>query len=74
VAKLRFGSGVEPIAGHELDNNEEKAEVLLAICRKYPSIFQRYFKVDPQQVTLKQARELATQYPVFRIETAAVAA
>jgi deazaflavin-dependent oxidoreductase (nitroreductase family) len=74
VAKLRFGSGVEPVEGYELENEEEKAEVLFAICRKYPSIFQRYFKVDPRQATLAQARELATQYPVFRIEPAAVAA
>jgi hypothetical protein len=33
-----------------------------------PSVFQRYFKVDPTRVTLEQARELATRYPVFREE------
>lgn len=45
---------------------------MLAIYRKYPSVFGRYFKVDPKQVTLAQARVLATRYPVFRIEIAAV--
>src|SRR6266851_83690 len=70
AAKLRFGSLIEPIEGHELKNEEEKAGVLLAICRNYPSIFRRYFKVDPEQATLEQARELATRYPVFGIETA----
>jgi deazaflavin-dependent oxidoreductase (nitroreductase family) len=70
-AKLRIGSRIEPIEGNELTNDEEKAGVLLAICRKYPSVFRRYFKVDPKQVTLEQARELATRYPVFRIETTA---
>ena len=72
AAKLRVGSRIEPIEGHELKNEDEKAGVLLAICRKYPSVFRRYFKVDPKQVTLEQARELATRYPVFRIEIAAV--
>jgi len=72
AAKLRFGSRIEPFEGHELNNEEERAGVLLAICRKYPSIFRRYFKVDPKQVTLEQARELAKRYPVFRTEVAAV--
>jgi hypothetical protein len=72
AAKLRVGSRIEPIEGHELKNEEEKAGVLLGICRKYPSVFRRYFKVDPKQVTLEQARELATRYPVFGIEIAAV--
>jgi len=72
AAKLRFGSRIEPFEGHELNDEEERAGVLLAICRKYPSIFRRYFKVDPKQVTLEQARELATRYPVFRTEVAAV--
>jgi deazaflavin-dependent oxidoreductase (nitroreductase family) len=72
AAKLRIGSRIEPIDGHELENDEERASVLLAICRKYPSIFRRYFKVDPNKVTLEQARELATRYPVFRIESAGV--
>ncbi len=71
AAKLRFGRRMEPIEGHELTNEEEKASVLLAICRKYPSIFQRYFKIDPKQVTLEQARALASRYPLFNIETAA---
>jgi deazaflavin-dependent oxidoreductase (nitroreductase family) len=72
AAKLRVGSRIEPVEGHELKNEEEKAGVLFAIYRKYPSIFRRYFKVDPKQVTLEQARELATRYPVFRIQIAAV--
>src|SRR2546428_4278358 len=72
AAKLRFGSRIEPIEAHELTNDEERAGALFAICRKYPSIFQRYFKVDPEQMTVEQARELATRYPVFRIEVAAV--
>jgi hypothetical protein len=59
---------IELIEGHELKNEEEKASVLIVICRKYPSTFQCYFKVDPKQVTLKEARELATRYPVFRID------
>lgn len=71
TAKLRLGSRIEPIKGHELKNEEEKAGVLLAICRKYPSVYRSYFKLDPKQVTLEQAHELATRYPVFRIETAA---
>src|SRR5262245_1413404 len=70
AAKLRVGSRIEPIEGHELKNEEEKAGVLLAIGRKYPGTYGRYFKLNPMQVTLEQARELATQYPVFRIETA----
>jgi hypothetical protein len=45
---------------------------MLAICREYPYFARGYFKVDPKQVTLEQASELATRYPVFRIETAAV--
>src|SRR5215813_4210824 len=64
AAKLRFGNRIEPIEGHEVQNEEQTAGILL-------SIFQRYFKVDPKQVTLEQARELATRYPVFRIEFAA---
>jgi hypothetical protein len=72
AAKLGVGSWIERIEGHELKNEEEKASVVLAICRKYPSVFRRYFKVDPKQVTLEQARELATRYPVFAIEIAAV--
>ncbi len=71
-AKLRVGSRTEPIDGHELKNEEEKAGVLLAISRQYPYFARGYFKVDPKQVTLEQARELATRYPVFRIEIAAI--
>jgi hypothetical protein len=41
---------------------------MLAICRQYPYFARGYFKVDPKQVTLEQARELAARYPVFRIE------
>jgi deazaflavin-dependent oxidoreductase (nitroreductase family) len=71
VAKLHVHGRIDSIEGHELTNDEEKAGVLLAICRKYSSVFRRYFKVDPKHVTLEQARELATRYPVFRIEIAA---
>ncbi len=55
---------------HELEDGEEKAALMLAICRQYPSFGRGYFKVDPKQVTLEQARELAARYPVFMIETA----
>jgi F420H(2)-dependent quinone reductase len=41
-AQLRVGGRIEPIEGHELQNEEEKAGVLLAIFRKYPSVFRRY--------------------------------
>ena len=43
---------------------------MLAICRQYAFFARGYFKVDPKQVTLEQARELAARYPVFMIETA----
>jgi hypothetical protein len=43
---------------------------MLAIGRQYPHFARGYFKVDPKQMTLELARELATRYPVFRIETA----
>ena len=69
-AQLRIGSRIEPIEGHELEGGEEKAGVVLGICRQYPSVARTYFKLDPKRVTLEQARELATRYPVFRIETA----
>jgi deazaflavin-dependent oxidoreductase (nitroreductase family) len=69
-AKLRVGGRIEPIEGHELQHEEEKAGVLLAIFRKYPSVFRRYFKVDPKQATLEQARDLAARYPVFKVEVA----
>jgi deazaflavin-dependent oxidoreductase (nitroreductase family) len=71
AAKLRTRDQVESVVGRELTNEEQKAEVLLAICRKYPGIFRRYFKLDPQQATLEQARNLATRYPVFGIQTEA---
>jgi deazaflavin-dependent oxidoreductase (nitroreductase family) len=70
-AKLRIGSQIEPIEAHELEDGEDKAAVMLAISRQSPYYARGYFKVDPKQVTLEQARELATRYPVFRIETAA---
>jgi hypothetical protein len=50
----------------------DSAKKVYTICRKYPSIFRQYFKVDPKQVTLEQARELAARYPVFRVETVGV--
>jgi len=70
TAKLRQGSRSEPIKGHELVDGEEKAATLLAIGRKYPYFARGYFKVDPKQMTLELARELAARYPVFRIEPA----
>jgi hypothetical protein len=42
---------------------------MLAISRQDPHFARGYFKVDPKQVTIEQARELAARYPVFRIET-----
>jgi deazaflavin-dependent oxidoreductase (nitroreductase family) len=68
-AQLRVGSRIDPIAAHELEGEEEKATILLAICRRYSSFARGYFKVDPKQVTFEQARELATRYPLFTIET-----
>jgi deazaflavin-dependent oxidoreductase (nitroreductase family) len=68
-AHLRLGSRIDPVAAHELEGGAEKATIMLAICRDYPFFARGYFKVDPKQVTLEQARELATRYPVFRIET-----
>jgi deazaflavin-dependent oxidoreductase (nitroreductase family) len=68
-AQLRVGSRIDPIAAHELEGGEEKATVMLAISRQYPFFARGYFKVDPKQVTLEQARELAARYPVFMIET-----
>ena len=72
TAKLRVASRIEPIEAHELEDGDGKAALMLAICRQYSFFARGYFKVDPKQVTLEQARELATRYPVFRIETAAV--
>jgi deazaflavin-dependent oxidoreductase (nitroreductase family) len=72
AAKLRIRRRIEPIEGHELKNEEEKAGVLLSVSGQYPSVARGHFKVDPKQVTLEQARELATRYPVFRIEIAAI--
>jgi deazaflavin-dependent oxidoreductase (nitroreductase family) len=74
TATLQRGSQVESINGLELQDREEKAGVLLAMWRKYPSVYRRYFKVDPKQVTLEQAQDLAARYPVFRIEPAAAGA
>ena len=54
-----------------MTNEVDNTEVLLTINQKYPSIFRRYFKVDPKQVTREQAREWATRYPVFSVEIAA---
>jgi deazaflavin-dependent oxidoreductase (nitroreductase family) len=68
-AQLRFGTRLEPIEAHELEDREEQAAVMLAICRQYPAIARRYDKVDPKRETLEQAHELAARYPVFRIET-----
>jgi deazaflavin-dependent oxidoreductase (nitroreductase family) len=66
-AKLRLGSRIEPVEARELEAGEEKAAIMLAISQD--RFFARgYFKVDPKQVTLEQARELAARYPVFRIE------
>jgi deazaflavin-dependent oxidoreductase (nitroreductase family) len=70
-AKLRLGSRIEPVEAHELEEGEEKAAIMLDICRQYPYFARGYFKVDPKQVTLEQARELAARYPVFRIEATA---
>jgi deazaflavin-dependent oxidoreductase (nitroreductase family) len=71
AARLRLGSRIEPIKGQELVDAEEKAAIVLAIGRQYPFFARGYFKVDPKQMTLDQARELATRYPVFRIEATA---
>jgi deazaflavin-dependent oxidoreductase (nitroreductase family) len=71
TAQLLLGRRVEPVEAHELEGGEEKAVLMLAISREYPFFARGYFKVDPKQVTLEQARELAARYPVFRIETAA---
>jgi hypothetical protein len=71
-AKLRVGGRIEPIDEHDLEDGEEKAALLLAICRQSPYFARGYFKVDPKQVTLEQAHELAARYPVFTIEMAAV--
>jgi deazaflavin-dependent oxidoreductase (nitroreductase family) len=67
-AQLRVGSRIDPIAAHELGDAEEKATIIHAISRQYPYFARGYFKVDPKQVTLEQARELAPRYPVFRIQ------
>jgi deazaflavin-dependent oxidoreductase (nitroreductase family) len=67
-AKLRLGSRIEPVEAHELEEGEEKTAIMLDICRQYPFFARGYFKVDPKQVTLEQARELAARYPVFKIE------
>ena len=69
-ARLQLGRRVEPVEAHELQDQDEKASVLLAISRQYPFFARGYFKVDPEQVTLEQASELAARYPVFRIEPA----
>jgi deazaflavin-dependent oxidoreductase (nitroreductase family) len=70
-AKLRLGSRIEPIEAHELEDGDGKAALMLAISRQYPYFARGYFKVDPKQVTLEQARALAARYPVFRIEATA---
>jgi deazaflavin-dependent oxidoreductase (nitroreductase family) len=70
TAQLQVGRRVEPVEADELEGAEEKAALMLAISRQYPFFARGYFKVDPEQVTLEQARELAARYPVFRIETA----
>jgi deazaflavin-dependent oxidoreductase (nitroreductase family) len=67
TAKLRLGSRIEPVEAHELGEGEEKAAIMLAICRQY-RFFARDLKVDPKQVTIEEARELAARRPVFRIE------
>lgn len=64
-----LGSRIDPIAARELEGAEEKATILLAMSRQYPFFARGYFKVDSKQVTLEEARALATRYPVFRIET-----
>ena len=69
TAQLQVGRRVEPVEAHELEGVEEKAALMLAISRQYPFFARGYFKVDPKQVTLEQARELAARYPLFRIET-----
>ena len=70
TAQLQVGRRVEPVEAYELEGVEEKAALMLAISRQYPFFARGYFKVDPKQVTLEQARELAARYPMFRIETA----
>src|SRR5215831_20288958 len=49
AARLRLGSRIEPIEGHELVDLEEKAAIVLAIGRQYPYFARGYFKVDPKQ-------------------------
>jgi deazaflavin-dependent oxidoreductase (nitroreductase family) len=70
-ARLQIGRRVEPVEAQEVPDGEEKAALMLAISRQYPFFARGYFKVDPKQVTLDQARDLATRYPVFGIRTAA---
>jgi hypothetical protein len=41
---------------------------LLVVGNEAAYIARGYLKVDPKQVTLEQARELAARYPVFRID------
>jgi deazaflavin-dependent oxidoreductase (nitroreductase family) len=68
-AQLRIGARLEPIEAHELEGGDEKAVVMLAMCRQYPAFARRYYKVDPKSVTLEQAHEVAARYPVFRIDS-----
>ena len=67
-AQLRFGSRMEPIEAHELEDGEGKAAAMLALCRQYPAVARSYYKVDPKRLTLEQAHQVAASYPVFRIE------
>jgi deazaflavin-dependent oxidoreductase (nitroreductase family) len=67
-ANLRLGRRLEPVEAHELGDGEAKAAVLLAVCRRSPAIARRHYGVDPQTLTLEQAREVAARYPIFRIE------
>jgi hypothetical protein len=44
-AQLRFGTRLEPIDAHELDEGGGKAAVMLAIRRQDPSVARRYYKL-----------------------------
>lgn len=63
-----MGSRIEPIEERELEDGEEKVAIMLAISRQQTFFARGYFKVDPKQVTLEQAREVAARYPLFRID------
>jgi deazaflavin-dependent oxidoreductase (nitroreductase family) len=68
-AELHVRSEVEHVRATELQN-EEKADFMRVLIRRYPLIARLWLKVDPRRLTAGDLERVVRQFPVFRITSA----